>query len=298
MQCVYYDDRLPNGFEEQFFFSPQMPYTIQVKRFQTEDIVPLHYAETIEILLCDDLEGKVVIDNHHFSLTGQQMFVIPPYTAHANIVRRGKGIMYVIKINFEEMDRYIQVRNLLFLRNCTLSQLDYKCDAYDAVMEVVTQLIRQDGDLFACIGQVLKLFEILSMYADPNRSPEQAVSRFRGFSLQEMIRWTHENFARKITIEEAAQISGYSKYHFCSRFKALTGMTYMHYLNTVRVSKACIMLRSGESVQNVCRNCGFENVSHFIQLFKRIQHITPHQYAVQVRTLNESENDLPPDSRL
>ena len=100
------------------------------------------------------------------------------------------------------------------------------------------------------------------------------------------------------TIHDIAQISGYSKYHFCSRFKALTGMTYMHYLNTVRVSKACIMLRSGESVQNVCRNCGFENVSHFIQLFKRIQHITPHQYAVQVRTLNESENDLPPDSRL
>ena len=55
MQCVYYDDRLPNGFEEQFFFSSHMPYTIQIKRFQTEDIVHLHYAETIELLLCDDL---------------------------------------------------------------------------------------------------------------------------------------------------------------------------------------------------------------------------------------------------
>ena len=98
-----------------------------------------------------------------------------------------------------------------------------------------------------------------------------------------MIRWTHENFARKITIDEAAKISGYSKYHFCSRFKALTGMTYMHYLNTVRVSKACFMLRNGDSVQNVCRNCGFENVSHFIQLFKRIQHMTPYQYASQVK---------------
>ena len=291
MQCVYYDDRLPNGFEEQFFFSSHMPYTIQIKRFQTEDIVPLHYAETIELLLCDDLEGEIVIDNHRFLLKGQQLFVIPPYTVHSNIVRRGGGTMYVIKVNFEEMDRYIQVRNLLSLRNCTLSQLDYKCDAYDAVREVVTQLIRQDGDLFACIGQLLKLFGILSLHADTSRSPEQAVSRFRGSSLQEMIRWTHENYARKITIEEAAKISGYSKYHFCSRFKSLTGMTYMHYLNTVRISKACIMLRSGETVQNVCRNCGFENVSHFIQLFKRIQHITPHQYAGQARGLKEAERE-------
>ena len=60
-------------------------------------------------------------------------------------------------------------------------------------------------------------------------------------------------------------------------------MTYMHYLNTVRVSKAFFMLRNGDSVQNVCRNCGFENVSHFIQLFKRIQHMTPYQYASQVK---------------
>ena len=39
MQCVYYDDRLPNGFEEQFFFSPQMPYTIQIKQIPGERIV-------------------------------------------------------------------------------------------------------------------------------------------------------------------------------------------------------------------------------------------------------------------
>ena len=295
MQCVYYDDRLPNGFEEQFFFSPRMPYTVQIKRFHTEDIVPLHYAETLEVLLCDGLEGEVVIDSQRFPLEGQQLFVIPPYAVHSNIVRTGKGTMYVMKINFDEMDRYIQVNNLLSLRNCTLSQLDYKCDAYDAAMEVVTGLIRQDGDLFACLGHLMKLFGILSEFADPNRSPEPAASRFRGSSLQEMIRWTHENFARKITVEEAAQISGYSKYHFCSRFKALTGMTYMHYLNTVRVSKACVMLRSGESVQNVCRNCGFENVSHFIQLFKRIQHITPYQYAGQVRNLTGAERGLSRD---
>lgn len=283
MQCVYYDDRLPNGFEEQFFFSAQMPYTIQIKGFQTEDIVPLHYAQTLELLLCDHLSGEMVIDNHHYPLEGQQLFAIPPYTVHSNIVRPGNGTMYVIKINFQEMDRYFNVNNLLSLRNCTLSQLDYRCDAYEEVRDVVEKLIARDGDLFACIGLLMELFGILSRHADSSRSTEPVASRFRESSLQEMIRWTHENFTRKITIDEAAQISGYSKYHFCSCFKALTGMTYMHYLNTVRVSKACFMLRNGDSVQNVCRNCGFENVSHFIQLFKRIQHMTPYQYASQVK---------------
>lgn len=53
----------------------------------------------------------------------------------------------------------------------------------------------------------------------------------------------------------------------------------MKYLNRVRMEHACLLLRNGESVQAVCRSVGFENVSHFIQSFKSICHMTPHQYA-------------------
>lgn len=286
MQCVYFDDRLPNGFEEQFFFSAQMPYTISIKRFQTEDIVPLHYAETIEILLCDQLCGEIVIDNQHFPLDGRQLFVIPPYTVHSNNVRPGDGTMYVFKVCFHEMDRYVNVSNYLELCGCQLSQLIYLCPEYDAVLKIVKSLIANDGDLPKCIPLILQLFLVLSKHVNRDRNASVAHSKFKESSLQELIRWTNENYFRKITIEEVAQIAGYSKYHFCSRFKALTGITYMNYLNSVRVSHACLMLRNGESVQAVCRNTGFENTSHFIQIFKRIQHMTPHQYAVQQKKLS------------
>ena len=285
MQCVYYDDRLPNGFEEQFFFSAQMPYTITIKRFQSEDIVPLHYAETIEILLCDHLCGEIVIDSNHYPLEGCQLFVIPPYTVHSNIVRPGSGTMYVFKINFREMDRYFNVVNFLSLRSCHLSQLEYLCPEYGEVRRIVEGLMCRDGDLAECLPLIMQLFVVLSRHVDHSRSNAQENARFRGSSLQELIRWTHENYARKITIEEVAGMTGYSKYHFCSRFKSLTGMTYLHYLNTVRVSRACLMLRNGDSVQTVCRATGFENVSYFIQMFKRIQHMTPYQYASQQKKL-------------
>lgn len=285
MQCVYFDDRLPNGFEEQFFFSAQMPYTITIKQFPSEDIVPLHYAETIEILLCDHLCGEIVIDSNHYQLEGCQLFVIPPYTVHSNVVRPGSGTMYVFKINFREMDRYFNVVNFLSLRGCHLSQLEYLCPEYGEVRRIVDGLMRRDGDLAECLPFVMQLFVVLSRHVDHSRSTSQENARFRESSLQELIRWTHENYARKITIEEVADMTGYSKYHFCSRFKSLTGMTYLHYLNTVRVSMACLMLRNGDSVQSVCRATGFENVSYFIQMFKRIRHMTPYQYASQQKKL-------------
>lgn len=284
MKCIYFDDTLPNGFEEHFFFSKEMPYTISIKQFLMEDTVPLHYAETIEILLCDQLCGEIVIDNRHFTLGGQQLFVIPPYTVHSNNIRPGIGTMYVFKIHFAELKHYLDAERIFALLGCPVGLLRYDCPAFEEVLAVVARLMEHDGDLGRCLGPLVDLFGILAKHPDPSRTAPADHDRFRDSSLRELIRWTNEHYARKITLDEVARMTGYSKYHFCSRFKALTGMTYLNYLNSVRVSYACLMLRQGESVQAVCRAAGFENVSYFIQMFKRILHMTPHQYACQYRT--------------
>ena len=157
MQCVYYERDFPNGFEEKFVFSEQSPYAITVKNFLTEDVVPLHYAATIEILLCDQLCGEIVIEGKHYPLSGKQLFVIPPYTLHSNSVTPGEGTMYVFKVCFEQMDRYINISNFLALRQVTLSQLRYDCPEFDRVMDIVSQLIRYDGDLMRCLSQTCLL---------------------------------------------------------------------------------------------------------------------------------------------
>ena len=283
VHCVYYERDFPNGFEEKFVFSEQTPYTITVKNFLTEDIVPLHYAATIEILLCDELCGEIVIEEKHYPLSGRQLFVIPPYTLHSNAVTAGDGTMYVFKVCFEQMDRYINLSNCLALNNIALSQLRNDCPEYEAVMKIVNQLIRRDGDLMGCLSLFIPLFQILSRHTVPEKRPA-VDGGFKSTSLQEVVRWTHENYARKIAIEEIAALTGYSKYYFCSRFKALTGVTYLNYLNTVRLSQACLLLRSGKSVQSVCQSCGFENTSYFIQLFRKKMNTTPYQYALQQRT--------------
>lgn len=285
MKCIYFDDTMPDGFEEHFHFSREMPYTVSIKQFLTEDIVPLHYAETIEILLCDQLCGEIVIAGRHFELGGHQLFVIPPYTVHANNIRPGIGTMYVFKIHFAQLAHYINAEHIFALHGCTVSQLRYDCPAFDEVLEVVARLMKFDGDLGRCLGPLVDLFGILARHRSPERSAVGEHSRLRDASLQELIRWTNENYARKITIDEVARMTGYSKYHFCSRFKSLTGMTYLNYLNAVRVRHACLLLQKGETVQAVCRATGFENVSYFIQMFKKIQHVTPHQYACQHRLI-------------
>ncbi len=161
-------------------------------------------------------------------------------------------------------------------------------------MDIVTALIRHDGDFGECLKQFLPLFLILSRHTVPEQTAGAINPQLKSASLQDLIHWTNENFSRKITIEEAAVLTGYSKFHFCSRFKALTGMTYLNYLNSVRLSHACLLLRSGSSVQSVCQSCGFENTSYFIQFFRKKMNMTPYQYALQQRVEQPKQEDAPP----
>ncbi|MBP3656076.1 MAG: helix-turn-helix transcriptional regulator [Clostridia bacterium] len=283
MRCVFRDDRQPDGFEEHFDFSPQMPYTITIKRFHEPDIVPLHYAQTVEILLCDGLCGQLTIDNREYSLGGQQLFVIPPYTVHANQIAPCPGEMHVLKVSLTELQPYLNLVNYLELCGCQLHQLAYQCPQSGEAAHIIAQLVSRDGCLPACLPLILELFALLARHTDPQRAAPFQGARPRETGLQELISWTQTHYAQHISLNDAARVSGYSKYHFCCRFKALTGMTYLGYLNQVRISHACLNLKNGQPVQKAARESGFESISYFTKVFRRSTGVTPAQYAQQHR---------------
>lgn len=63
------------------------------------------------------------------------------------------------------------------------------------------------------------------------------------------------------------------------RFKAATGSTLIEYLQNLRVEEAKHQLESSDkSVERICYEVGYEDVSFFRRLFKRLTGITPSQY--------------------
>lgn len=278
MNCVFYENKAPNGFEEDFVYSKEMPYTVYIKNFSKDDIVPIHYAKTIEILVCRDLKGEIVIGGHSFTLGGNQVFIIPPYTLHSNIIRMCEGVQYVFKISFPDIEHYINIPNFLNLCGYKLDQLPYSCCDYESINDLITGIIENDTEMSVCILYILKLFYTLSKHVENKNSSENIVSRNLTRTLQSIVKWTQKNYMNKITVEDAAKNVGYSKTYFCSFFKFSTGLTYYNYLNSVRIYNACILLEAGYSVNEVASKCGFESSSYFIQVFKKSQHITPLQY--------------------
>ena len=62
-------------------------------------------------------------------------------------------------------------------------------------------------------------------------------------------------------------------------FKKHTNLSYITYLNGLRISKACRELEStAMSVSEICWDCGFNNKSNFNRLFLQAKGMTPTAY--------------------
>lgn len=83
------------------------------------------------------------------------------------------------------------------------------------------------------------------------------------------------NYADKIDLDNISDEAYFSKFHFIRLFKKIYGKTPHQYLTFVRIEKATQLLRTDKPVSEVCYAVGFESLSSFGSLFKRIVGVTP-----------------------
>jgi len=98
-------------------------------------------------------------------------------------------------------------------------------------------------------------------------------------ALRKAERFIWENYHRKISLKEIADVSGLSAPYFSTIFKEEMGENLSTYLNRLRVEKASSMLRETESpINEISAACGFEDQSWFSKIFKHYTGYSPCQY--------------------
>jgi len=277
---VVYRGITPTALEEQLVFDVEHPHRVSIRGFPNDDIAPLHYSSTLEIALAENLVGEFVVNGQVLNLDKNIVIVVPPGVLHSSHVKRCDGFFYNLKISPEHLNHYINLENILCFRGLSIDNFAFTCGEFDRVKELIMELIKLDGDIFGRMQTLLAIVEILSLctrQAGPSVAPTNYMYESHQ-SLKKLIDWTQENYFRRIELDEAAKLVGFSKSHFCLWFKSLTNMTYANYSNHVRILKSCQLLQLGYSVAACADACGFESASNYIQCFKRIQGCTPKSY--------------------
>ena len=101
-------------------------------------------------------------------------------------------------------------------------------------------------------------------------------------SVERALGYVAEHYGEKVTLDDLAGSAFLSKYHFLRLFSRITGMTPMEYLQSYRIGRAKIFLKTSDlSIEEIASKIGYENAAAFIRAFKKQTGTTPGKYKSQ-----------------
>lgn len=91
--------------------------------------------------------------------------------------------------------------------------------------------------------------------------------------------YAQAHLTEHITLTALARHVHLSPYYFCHLFKKTTQLSFVDYVNRLRIEKASGQLADpGARISEVASTCGFDSLSHFDRTFKRYTGQSPKQY--------------------
>lgn len=128
-----------------------------------------------------------------------------------------------------------------------------------------------------------QLAALLTKVMEMSWQPENQVTMRRGagreYTLQDIKDYLDKNWAKRIVLDELADLFFINKYYLTRLFRNQYGITIFNYLTNLRITKAKQQLRfTDQTVEKIGMECGYEDANYFSRSFKKIEGCSPNEY--------------------
>lgn len=275
MQDGALDFPIPATMFEHVLYTQDAPYCIEYQRYDQDAVTRPHYGHTLEVIISFGVQGDYNIDGRPVPLCEDSILFIPPNVLHSGMLRVSRPAHILnLKFDFERLRPMVDIERMYAQHGYSVNMLIGCQPDRERTVSIVQELIDGDDDLFKRTSALVKLFGVWA----EGLSGEREVLPLADAGLNQLITWTEQNYRNRITIDDAAKVMHLSRSYFCSMFKQKTGMTYLNYLNRLRIEQAGLMLLSGMTASQSSAACGFDDLSYFIQLFRRLTGFTTREF--------------------
>lgn len=250
-------------------------------------VFPLHWHQHLEILSIQTGGMEISIEGEKRMFSAGDIVVISPEQLHSCYYRFPNTTLYCLMVDMNILrSRYVEaaeerfitplIEGKLVLQNTVSQDEEMKrliLDAYKASNEKPKAYQLR---LKALMFQLIYL--LYANHSEENSVPlskEESLSRER---VNIILRYINEHYAEKIQLDDLVDQVHINKYYICRIFQKCTGMTFLDYINEVRIQKAVeLLLNTNDSVTSIAFATGFHDINYFSRVFKQVMQVSPTQ---------------------
>jgi AraC-like DNA-binding protein len=251
---------------------------------------PRHYHNEYEIAYIENSSGKLFVGNTIVNFNSGDLFLLAPKLVHAfkNIEtgnKRGKSAKATIIFfrndffsnDFLDRDEAKELKNLLV-------------NAGEGI-----QFVHPDSKIVSCILKlsekkglegIIDFISILDYLASCNNYKLLSLKFYKKHyytlkegRLYELLEYIEKNYSFDSVFQNAVQMTNMSESAFSRYFKHKTEITFTKYVNDIKIINAQkLLIETNRKILDICHQCGFNNLTYFNRLFKKVNGITPKQF--------------------
>ena len=244
-----------------------------------------HYHDAYEIYYLVSGERRYFIKDRTYQISTGDLVLINPNELHKTN-EAGSPFHERILLNFNkeflngwnESDTYLSIFNhdvsvfsLAPLQQGKIHKLLQKiineCDnRFEGFMDCSKALLTE---------LLIEIFRYLHQTPRPIWDKANETSE----KIFEVVRYLNDHYWESLTLKTIQDRFYISPYYFSRTFKKITGFNFIEYLNSVRTREAQKLLKETRlSVTEISEKVGFENLTHFGRVFKKITGVSPSIY--------------------
>ncbi|MBR6391459.1 MAG: AraC family transcriptional regulator [Lachnospiraceae bacterium] len=248
---------------------------------------PPHWHSSMEIIMPLESYYIAEVAGHRFELReGDVLFIFPCNLHTLYAPPKGKRIIFQPEMQFLHQLKEIDAI-LSLMAPVRLITANNAPDIYPDIRKLLLE-IADEYQFFGSLSEAIIYSKLLEMLVIAGRYYMSHATTFdsTGDKRQEytakfitICDYIANNCTEELSLDQMADLSGFSKFHFSRLFKQFSGQTFYQYVSHKRIEHAELLLaREDLSITDVATASGFESLSAFIRMFKQIKGMTPTQY--------------------
>ncbi len=237
-----------------------------------------HYHPEYELVYVEATTGIRHVGQHISSFMESDLVLIGPNIPHLNfdygLQTAYKQIVVQLKENFlgdafKEAPELLAIQRLFEKANRGLSFAG-------TIKAVVADKLRNMQGLnhFEQLLCLLQIFQLLACAKEVTalNNQDTSVKLFLNDKIRmgSVYKYIHANYNESPDVNKVAASVHLSTAAFCRYFKKQTNITFTDFVNQYRITQAKTLLLQEKSISEVCYEVGFDSLSYFNKLFKKI----------------------------